>query len=292
MPSISEILKGKTARDEARVTELRAERESLSYMRDGALEEITTKPDRYRQYLTLQADNIRCSVGNVALTLAQMPEATRIGTTGFWHDQGRYVLGEAMNDGAKVYVPPKDPKRRGYFMGYYYDVSQTSGKPLRETEALTDKSPRMMAALTALMDQSPVALAEDKEISSPAFYDEASYTIYINPDQKPSAVFAALATEIAYARAHERGYNKGYKRELYKLDAESVGYMVCRRFGVECSPPDAKYVNILYDGYPAVNRGEALEQLRGTARKIGDGLDQKLNPRQQERKTSRQYGRR
>lgn len=36
MPSISEILKGKTARDEARVTELRAERESLSYMRDGA----------------------------------------------------------------------------------------------------------------------------------------------------------------------------------------------------------------------------------------------------------------
>ena len=163
---------------------------------------------------------------------------------------------------------------------------------LQASEVLTDKSPRMMAALTALMDQSPVELAEDKEISSPAFYDEASYTIYINPDQKPSAVFAALATEIAYARAHERGYNKGYKRELYKLDAESVGYMVCRRFGVECSPPDAKYVNILYDGYPAVNRGEALEQLRGTARKIGDGLDQKLNPRQQERKTSRQYGRR
>ena len=54
MPSISEILKGKTARDEARVTELRAERESLSYMRDGALEEITTKPDRYRQYLALK----------------------------------------------------------------------------------------------------------------------------------------------------------------------------------------------------------------------------------------------
>ena len=39
-------------------------------------------------------------------------------------------------------------------------------------------------------------------------------------------------------------------------------------------------------------RGEALEQVRGTARKIGDGLDQSLNPRQQERKTSRQYGRR
>ena len=49
MPSISDILKGKATRDEARTAELRAERENLSLMRDGALEEITTKPDRYRQ---------------------------------------------------------------------------------------------------------------------------------------------------------------------------------------------------------------------------------------------------
>ena len=35
MPSISEILKGKTARDEARMAELRADRENLSLMRDG-----------------------------------------------------------------------------------------------------------------------------------------------------------------------------------------------------------------------------------------------------------------
>ena len=292
MPSISDIIKNKTTRDAARTEQRQMERESISAMRDSSLTMITSSAERYMEYLNLQADNIQCSVGNVALTMYQLEGATRIGSTDFWHQQGRYVMDTAMNSGAKVFVPPRDPKRRGYFMGYYYDVSQTSGRPLREAEVLTDKSPRMMAALTALMDQSPVALAEDKEISSPAFYDEASYTIYINPDQKPSAVFAALATEIAYARAHERGYNKGYKRELYKLDAESVGYMVCRRFGVECSPPDAKYVNILYDGYPAVNRGEALEQLRGTARKIGDGLDQKLNPRQQERKTSRQYGRR
>ena len=143
MPSISDILKGKAARDEARTAEIRADRENLSLMRDGALEEITSKPDRYRQYLTLQADNIRCSVGNVALTMTQMPEATRIGSTDFWHDQGRYVLDEAMRDGAKAYVPPSDPKRRGYYMGYYYDVSQTSGRPLREAEPLDRKSTRL-----------------------------------------------------------------------------------------------------------------------------------------------------
>ncbi len=152
MANISEILKGKNARDEARVTELRAEREELSYMRDASLEDITTSPDRYRQYLTLQADNIRCSVGNVALTMAQMPDATMIGSADFWHSQSRYVMDEALNDGAKVFVPPKNRTRRGYFMGSYYDISQTGGKPITPPAPMTDGTPRMEAALAALMD--------------------------------------------------------------------------------------------------------------------------------------------
>lgn len=289
MANISEIIKNKTARDEARTTELRAERESLSYMRDAALEDITTAPDRYRQYLTLQADNIQCSVGNVALTMTQMPEATKIGSADFWRSQGRHVLDEAMNDGAKVFVPPRNKSRRGYFMGSYYDVSQTGGRPMKGPAPLADGTPRMAAALEALMDQSPVAMAENNEIDAPAYYDPASLTLYINPERSDTEVFAALATEIAHARAHDRGYNKGYKREIYKLDSESVGYMVCRRFGVECQPPEAHLVSALYDGYEPSNRGEALEQLRGAARSIGDGIDRKLNPRQQER-SSRYHG--
>lgn len=290
MASISDIIKGKTERDQARTEQFRAERESLSYMRDSALEEITTKPERYQQYLTLQGDNIRCSVGNVALSMLQLEGATKIGSMDFWRSQGRYVLDEAMNSGAKVFVPPKDPKRRGYFMGSYYDISQTSGKPMKEPAPLADKTSRMTAALTALMDQSPTTLAEDKEISTPAYYNEADLTIYINPEHSEATVFRALATEIAYARAHDRGYNRGYKREVYKLDSESVAYMVCRRFGVECAAPDARFVSALYDGFAPANRGEALEQLRSTARKIGDGIDQKLNPRQQERTDSRRHG--
>ena len=54
------------------------------------------------------------------------------------------------------------------------------------------------------------------------------FTIYINPAHTDTEIFKALATEIAFARAHDRGYNKGYRREVYRLDSESVGYMVCR----------------------------------------------------------------
>ena len=284
MPSISDIIKNKTTRDQARTEQRQMERENLSAMRDGSLSLITSSPEHYRQYLDLQADNIHCSVGNVALTMAQLQGATRIGTTTYWHGLGRYVRDDAISAGATVFVPPRNKQYRGYFMGSYYDVSQTTGKPLPEPAPLEGKGPRMEAALAALMDQSPVTVAESKEIEAPAFYDPERLTIFINPDYSHAAVFAALAAEIPLARAHDRGYNGNFKREFYALDAQSAGYMVCRRFGVECPAPEmAKHVNGTYNGLPPSVCGEMLEKVRDAARNMGNGIEQAISPRQQER---------
>ncbi len=284
MPSISDIIKNKTTRDQARTEQRQAERENLSAMRDGSLDFITSDPAYYQKYLDLQADNIHCSVGNVALTMAQLQGATRIGSTSYWHGLGRYVRDDAMNAGATVFVPPRDRKYRGYFMGSYYDISQTTGKPLPQPVPLEAKGPRMEAALAALMDQSPVTVAESRDIEAPALYDPERLTIFINPDYSHGAVFAALATEIPLARAHDRGYNGNFKREFYALDAQSAGYMVCRRFGVECPMPEmTEHVNGTYNGLPPSTRGEMLEKVREAAREIGNGVEQTISPRQQER---------
>ena len=117
--SISDLIKSKSVSDQARVESLRAERGNLSDLRDAALEEITTRPELYQKFLDLQADNISCSAGNVALTMFQMDGATKIGTISFWHEQGRYVREESMKDGAKVFVPARNSQRRGYLMGDY-----------------------------------------------------------------------------------------------------------------------------------------------------------------------------
>ena len=61
--SISDLIKNKSATDQARVESLRAERDNLSEMRDAALEEITTDPELYQKFLDLQGDNISCSAG-------------------------------------------------------------------------------------------------------------------------------------------------------------------------------------------------------------------------------------
>ena len=281
--SISDLIKSKSVSDQARVESLRAERGNLSDLRDAALEEITTRPELYQKFLDLQADNISCSAGNVALTMFQMDGATRIGTISFWHEQGRYVREESMKDGAKVFVPARNSQRRGYLMGDYYDVSQTTGKPMKEPVPLAENTARMESALGALMNYSPVPITEGQELGAPARYDERNLCIAIDPSYGEAEVFSALATEIGYARGHDKGRNMDFDRRDYQLDAESIGYMLCRRFGVDCKAPQTGEVARLYEGYESTDRGEALEALRKAARNMGDGIERSIQPRQQER---------
>lgn len=297
MPSISDIIKNKTTRDQARTEQRQMERENLSAMRDGSLSLITSSPEHYRQYLDLQADNIHCSVGNVALTMAQLQGATRIGTTTYWHGLGRYVRDDAISAGATVFVPPRNKQYRGYFMGSYYDVSQTTGRPLKESVPLAEGSERMNTAFAALLDTAPVGFVENTKLDAPARYNERNCVLEINTEYSAGQVFAALATEISFARLHDRGMNRDYDRGAFQLNAESVGFMVCRRFGVDCPLPDAAGVQQFYSYYSPDDRGKSLDFMRQTARNMGDTVERGIQPRQQEHTASRgsnnrQYGRR
>ena len=120
-------------------------------------------------------------------------------------------------------------------------------------------------------------------MDTPAYYDPKQLELAVNSTYGDTEVFSALTTEISYARIHDRGRNTDFDRETCRLDAESIGYLVCRRFGVESSVPQAEGLQALYEGYGPSDRGEALEMLRKTARNIGDGIDRAIQPRQQER---------
>ena len=297
MASLSEILNSKAEMKQQRTESRRAEREQLSQMRDGALMAITTNPDLYARFLVLQADNIGLSTGNIALSLSQMEDPTKIGTTDFWHKQGRYVMDEEMSKGATVFVPPRNTNFRGYLMGSYYDVSQTTGRPLKETEPLAEGSDRMNAAFAALLDTAPVGFIENTGLDVPVRYNERECILEINTEYSTGQVFAALATEISFARLHDRGMNRDYDRGAFQLNAESVGFMVCRRFGVDCPLPDAAGVQQFYNYYTPDERSKSLDLMRQTARNMGDTVERGIQPRQQEHTASRgsnnrQYGRR
>lgn len=294
MPSLSEILKSKTESNQQRIESRRAERQELSALRDESLMSLTTTPELYDQFLVLQADNIGLSAGNVALAMAQLVDPTKMGTTDFWHKQGRFVMDAEMQKGARVFVPPRNREIRGYFMGNYYDISQTGGKPMKEPEPLTE-GPRMEKALSALLDTSPVGFVENTKLETPVRYNEKTCTLEINTERSTVEVFAALATEISYARVHNRGQNRDFDREGFKLTAESIGFMVCRRFGVDCPLPKSENVAQYFSYYETEDRRQSLDLMRQTARNMGDTVEKGIQPRLQEQtnnrsNTHRQYG--
>ena len=294
MPSLSELLKSKNASDQARIEERRAERMELSTLRDDALTEVTSKPKFYDCFLVLQADNIKCSAGNVALTLKQMEHPSRIGSTAFWHEQGRYVRDEEMANGAKVFVPPRNNKLRGYLMGDYYDISQTEGKPMKEVVPLAENSERLDTAIMALLDATRAGFTENEKLDVPARYNEKTCLLEINPAYSKMQVFTSLASEVSYAILHNGGENRDFDRASYRLDAESIGWMVCRRFGVDSPLPESKNVNKLYADYEPEDRSKALGALRETAQNMGDRIERQIQPRQQTRaqNNKRQFARR
>ena len=64
-------------------------------------------------------------------------------------------------------------------------------------------------AFAALLDTAPVGFVENTKLDAPARYNERDCVLEINTEYSAGQVFAALATEISYARIHDRGMKIG-----------------------------------------------------------------------------------
>ena len=161
---------------------------------------------------------------------------------------------------------------------------------MKETAPLVEGSDRMNMAIASLLDASPVDFFETTGLKMPARYHECECNLEINTEYSTEQVFAALATEISYARLHDRGMNRDYDREALQFNAESIGFMVCRRYGVDCPMPDTDKVAEAFGYFEADDISKALDSMRQTARNMGDTVEWGIQPRQQEQAKSRNSG--
>ena len=86
-------------------------------------------------------------------------------------------------------------------------------------------------------------------MDAPAFYDEQKMELYINPACTDTEAFSAIAAEVAHSRFHNKGFNKFYNRAECNIDAQSVAYLLCRRFSVGCDLPDLSVLAEAYSGW-------------------------------------------
>ena len=278
MADLGKLINDKTAADTQWREQRQAEREAAAALRDESVVEITTSPEAYARYLDMQGDNPNYSAGNIALMLKQGPEGSTIFFTHErWKPQGRSVLDDQQDKGSKIFV--KTTSGRGYTLADAFDISQTQGRPI-QTPHLHDDTPEMEAALSALLRFAPVQMIVNDDLSTPAYYDQHHMLLAVNPDFSDSEAFGAVAAEIAQAKYHDRGFNRAYSREECELSAQSVAYVLCRRFGISREQPDLSKLPERFQGWPAQDRQNVLNGIQDLSKRIGRAIEKSIAPPQ------------
>lgn len=277
MANLEQIISEKTAADARWREQRRAERENITAMQDAGVTEITTNPEAYARYLTMQGDNPSYSAGNIALAMLQSPGATVIGTPDRWKTQGRAVLSTEQSQGMKIFT--RSPLGRGYDLSDAYDITQTQGREVKRHQ-LRDGSKEMDAALKTVLQYAVVPVVSNKELPAAAYYDPVKMELAVNPTVPDSEAFPAIAAEIAHSRIHGKGFNQGYNREESDLDAQSVSYILCRRFGIDRELPDMSRLEELYQGWDPQQRRQALDLIQDMSKQIGRSIEREITPQQ------------
>ena len=268
MANLEEIIATKVESDSQWKNQQQADRQNTTEMQDCGIELIVNDPAQYLHYLTLQGNNLAYSAGNVAIVLAGMEEATVFGTRDRWQTLGRSVVeGEV---GVKIFA--RDA----------YDVSQTQGKDLKQ-RTLREDSAEMSSALKTLLNYSKAEPVVDHDLDTPAFFDEEKRELAINPDYSDPEAFAAIAAEVALTRYHDKGYNPDYSWARYELDAQSVSYILCRRYGIEPKQPNLERLAERFEGMSLDECKSVLDKVQDMSRQIGRSID--LNIETEKRKS-------
>lgn len=283
MANLEEIITSKNESDTQWKTQQQADRDSVTEMQDQGIEMIVSDPDQYIRYLTMQGDNPTYSAGNVAIVLAGMREATIFGTRDRWQTLGRTVMMDEQDQGVKIFA--RDARTKAYALADAYDISQTQGRDLKQ-KVLREDTPDMATALKTLLNYSKAEPVVDKEMDAAAFFDEEKRELAVNPDFSDQEAFASIAAEVALTRFHDKGYNREYSWARYELDAQSVSYILCRRYGIEPVQPNMERLRERFVGMSTDECRTVLDNIQNMGKRIGRSIDMNIEVERRKSRTA------
>lgn len=257
-------------------------------MQDAGVNLIVSSSETYAAYLNVQGNNPMYSAGNIALAMVQNPNVTQIGTVDRWKVLGRTVRDIEKNNGIQIFA--KGNFGKGYSISNAYDISQTTGRDVA-TKIIDPASAEMETALATVMNYSQVPIVPDDTLTVPAYYDSTKLELAVNPHCSFGETFPVLAAEVAHSRFHNKGKNIYYSRKDSELDAESVSYLLCKRFGIQCELPDTSRVTDLYNGWTAPEIRQALSSIQDMSKSIGSSIEKGITPPNRTRGNMQRTGR-
>ena len=169
-----------------------------------------------------------------------------------------------------------------------FDVSQTDGKALPDiaVDELTGSVENYAAFFDALKELSPVPIAfENITDGAKGYFSHVENRIAIQEGMSEIQTIKTAIHEIAHAKLHavtpgEKVAPEDKKdRRTKEVEAESVAYTVCQRYGIETSDYSFGYIAGWSSDKETKELKGSLETIRKTAAEMITGIDEKLKER-------------
>ena len=269
--------------------------------------------ERFKEYLRTMSKFYNYSFNNTLLIAMQNPESTYVaGYTSWQRNFDRQVMkGEK---GIKILAPAPykaqeerekiDPVTQKPVIGAdgnavtetvevlrpafkvvsVFDVSQTDGKELPDiiVDELKGTVENYEAFFDVLKQESPVPISfEDIPGGAKGFFSPFESRIAIQEGMSEIQTVKTAIHEIAHAKLHavkpdEKTTPEDKKdRHTKEVEAESVAYTVCQRYGIETSDYSFGYIAGWSSGKETKELKSSLDTIRKTAEMI-EGIDAKL----------------
>ena len=226
---------------------------------------------KYKDYLKSMSHFHNYSSRNIMLIHQQMPNATRVASYKLWNEKfDRHVKkGEkSLRIFAPIKIKPEkklmekiDPETGApmvdkdgklimeemtaltsrsiaFKLVPVFDVSQTYGEPLPQlAEDLTGNVAHYEAFLDSLKAISPLPIVFEPMNDNQDGYCQYGVKIGIREGMSEIQTISAIIHEITHERLHDRDKNaenvKPTSKEVKEIEAESVSYVVCQKYGIE-----------------------------------------------------------
>lgn len=265
------------------------EKESVYQLIDSTAEEISENPDKLKAFLDVQARMDKYSSANALLIYSQLPEATRLKDFAGWGEDNVRVKKGAKS--ISILEPVEYTKSDGsqgisYNVKKMFDVSQTNGKkqPAPTLNRDTDD------IIVVMVDTSPVNVELIDEMPQPgmgAFYKNEDQTLYIQRGFDDSVKLVQnIAQELAFAQLSIQ--SDSYSRRDMGFKAVCVGYMVCKKLGVETKSFAVNRIPADWKDMDAKAVRSELSQMRSALGEIATRVSDELYRQKQERTKDRE----
>lgn len=265
------------------------EKEAVYQMIDSTAEEISENSDKLKAFLDVQARMDRYSSANALLIYSQLPEATRLKDFTGWGEGNVRVKKGAKS--ISILEPVEYTKNDGstgisYNVKKMFDVSQTNGK--RQPAPTLNRDPQELVAV--MIDTSPVEVEIVDEMPQPnmgAFYKNEDQTLYVKRGFGDGVLLCQnIAQELAFAQLSIQ--SDSYNRREMGFKAVCVGYMVCKKLGIDTKSFAVNRMPSDWKDMDAKAVRSELSQMRSALGEIHSRVSDELYRQQQARSKDRE----